>query len=89
MPGPSPVDFVSSNAIPFIELITHQFRVDEIQGAFEVCAMNEGVEVIINRCGKKGRLGTLRTHFPIVLERRKRKRSGRNLIHDIMHKYGP
>ena len=73
MDGPSPVDIVSSNVIPFTELITHHFRVDRIQGAFEVCAMNEGVKVIINRCGKEERLGALNTYFPVLLERRKRK----------------
>ena len=73
MTGPSPVDIVYFNAIPFIELITHHFRVDEIRGAFEVCAINEGVKVIINRRGREERLGALRTHFPVVLERRKRK----------------
>ena len=73
MPSPSPVDIVHFNAISFAELITHHFRVDEIQGAFEVCAIYEGVRVIINRCGKEERLGALRTHFPVLLERRKRK----------------
>jgi hypothetical protein len=73
MPGPSPVDIVHLNAISFTELITHHFRVDEIQGAFEVCAMNEGVTVIINRRGKEERSGAPRTHFQVLLERRKRK----------------
>jgi len=35
--------------------------------------MNEGVKVIINRCGKEERLGALNTYFPLLLERRKRK----------------
>jgi len=73
MPGTSPVDIVSSNSIPFIELITHHFRVDEIQGAFEVCAMNQGVKVIINRSAKEEGLGAIRTHFPVLLERGKRE----------------
>jgi hypothetical protein len=73
MDGPSPVDIVSSNVIPFTELITHHFRVDRIQGAFEVCAMNEGVKVIINPRGKEKRLRAIKTHFPVLLERRKRR----------------